>query len=98
MNKEWWKLNDEGWWFWAIEGFWWRIGRQTNKQKFVTVELLLRLKNFPLALTWQWLAGTAWIQSKIYVANNSYYYETVATGISGNVYDYVLIIGMIHNH
>ena len=50
MNEEWWWMNVEGWKFQAVEGFcdwltYRQTGKQTNKQTFVNVESLLRLKN-----------------------------------------------------
>ena len=43
MNEEWWRMKD-GWWIQAVEGFCWRTDRRTNKQSFVIVESLSRLK------------------------------------------------------
>ena len=37
-------MNDEGWWFQAVEGFWFMTDRQTDKRTFVIVESLSRLK------------------------------------------------------
>ena len=40
-NDECWRMNDEGWWFQAVEGF---CDGQTNGRTFVNVESLSRLK------------------------------------------------------
>ena len=37
-------MNDEGWWIQAVERFWLQTNRLTDKQTFVIVESLLRLK------------------------------------------------------
>ena len=44
-NDEGWKMNDEGWWFQAVEGFCLRTDEQTDEQTFVIVESLSRLKS-----------------------------------------------------
>ena len=31
-NDEWWRVNDEGWWFQAVEGFCRQTNRQTNER------------------------------------------------------------------
>ena len=44
-NDEGCKMNDEGWWFQAVEGFCFRTDRRTNdEQTFAIVESLLQLK------------------------------------------------------
>ena len=38
-NDEWCKMNDEEWWFQAVEGFCFMIDERTDKQTFAIVEL-----------------------------------------------------------
>ena len=49
-NDEGWKMNDEGWWFQAVEGFCFmteeRTNERTNERTFAIVESLSRLKNY----------------------------------------------------
>ena len=37
-------------WFWKVEGFWWWMGRLTNRRTFVIVESLLQMKKGPLKM------------------------------------------------
>ena len=54
-NDECWRMNDEGWWFQAVEGFLWLTDKRMNKQTFVNIESLLRLKsNIYSSIAWFW--------------------------------------------
>ena len=43
-NDEGWRMNDEVWWFQAVERFLWLTDKRTDGRTFVNVESLLKLK------------------------------------------------------